>query len=968
MTPDRWRQVEGIFHATLERAPDERAAFLDHACAGDPTLREEAENLLASFDEAGDFIEEPLVGDSLLASGKKSDPTESILGRRIGNYEIQRLLGVGGMGEVYLARDVRLDRQIALKILPAQFTQDPALVRRFEREARAASSTNHPNIITIHDIGVEGGAHFIATEFVEGRTLREIIAEGKMALRQALEIGSQIASALAAAHAAGIVHRDIKPENVMARPDGLVKVLDFGLAKPIRAEAASGNLRWPEAVNPQTDPRMLMGTLVYLSPEQARGEELDHRTDIFSLGVVIYEMIAGARPFKGETAAATLDAILKQEPEPIASGELSGELNRLVSRALEKDRRERYQNANDLRDDLQRLARRLEAEEDRGSWQRQSPRWLIKAAALAAVIAVSITVWLIWRASGSKPGDLSSPWPSPWIDAVSVKLTGFPGHEVFPSLAPDGQSFVYARYRDNQYDIFIQRVGEMQARNLTADSGVDDWMAAFAPDGKRIAFRSERDSGGIFVMGADGGNLRRLTQGGFNPAWSPGGEDIVYGSSAANSPHSRGDANSQLWVVNVTTGQRRRVDIGSGRDAVQPSWSPNGARIAYWGLRGTHRDIWTVPARGGEPMAVTNDDATDWNPVWSPDGKYLYFASDSHGAMRFWREPIDQTTGQTLGEREAVTGSGAESWHPSFSRDGKRLAYVNYIVKENILRFGFDPQQEIVTGERTPITGGERRVTAPELSPDGQWLAYYTFGSPQEDIFIVRQDGFEPRQLTNDRFRDRVPRWSPDGKRIAFYSDRSGGYEIWIVNSDGGGLRRLTECGGQNCFYPTWSPDGTRLAFYKSGVNTFIVEPDKQWAEQTPQSLPALPGADGHFELWSWAPDGQKLAGAWRGGKTPGIFTYSLAARRYEQITNFGSDPVWLNDSRRLLFIHKFRLYLVDSLVKQPREILSLGSLRISLATPSRDNRQIYLSVISPESDIQMLSLGAQAPSPASLR
>ncbi|MCG3163293.1 MAG: Protein TolB [Acidobacteria bacterium] len=959
MTPDRWRQVEEIFHAALDRAPGDRAAFLDEACKGDPALRKEAENLLASFDDAGDFIEAPLVSDSLSSSAQ----TKSILGHKIGNYEILRLLGAGGMGEVYLARDVRLDRQIALKILPAQFTEDPAQVRRFEREARAASSTNHPNIITIHDIGVEGGAHFIATEYIAGRTLREIIADGKMALREALEVGSQIASALAAAHAAGIVHRDIKPENVMARPDGLVKVLDFGLAKPIKAGAVSGNLRWPEAVNPytdpwpQTDPRMLMGTLAYLSPEQARGEEIDHRTDIFSLGVVIYEMIACARPFKGETAAAILDAILKQEPEPIAIGELSGELNRVIGRALEKDREARYQNASDLRDDLQRLARHLEAEEGRADRQRISPRWLTKAAALAAVIAVSIALWLVWRAGISKTWDLSSPRPSPWIDAVSVNLTGFPGHEIFPSLAPDGRSFVYSRHLDNQYDIFVQRVGEMQARNLTADSKVDDWMAAFAPDGSRIAFRSERDGGGVFVMNADGGNLRRLTQGGFNPAWSPGGDEIVYATSPANSPHSRGDANSQLWVVNVTTGEQRRIDTGSGKDAVQPSWSPSGARIAYWGLRGTHRDIWTVPSRGGEPAAVTNDEATDWNPVWSPDGKYLYFASDSHGAMRFWRAPIDQTTGQTLGEREAVTGSGAESWHPSFSRDGKRLAYVNYIVKENILRFEFDPQREIITGQQTPITGGARRVTAPELSPNGQWLAYYTFGSPQEDIFIVRQDGSEPRQLTNDRFRDRVPRWSPDGKRIAFYSDRSGGYEIWIINSDGSGLRRLTECGDRNCFYPAWSQDGTRLAFYKAGVNTFIVESDKQWAEQRPQALPAMPGADGHFELWSWSGDGRMLAGVWRGGKSPGVFTYSLATQRYERITSFGSDPVWLSDNRRLLFIHKFRLYLVDSRARQPREILSLGSLRISLAAPARDDRQIYLSVISPESDIQMLSL-----------
>ncbi len=883
MTSGRWRQVEDLFHSALDRAPRERAAFLDAACADDRALRLQVEGLLESFDEAGDFIEKPALDDALPSSTKPPTPSESLIGHKIGNYEILALIGAGGMGEVYLARDARLDRQIALKILPAQFTQDPAQVERFEREARAASALNHPNIITIHEIGQEGDLHFIATEFIEGRTLREIIANERIQLRESLAIVIQIAGALQAAHAAGVVHRDVKPENVMARGDGLVKLLDFGLAKPV----------------------------------------------------------------------------LNREPEPIAIGESSAELYRIIGRALKKDRRARYQNAGDLRDDLQRLARQIEAAEETGFGKKSRPRWwsgaLTKEAALAAVIAVAIVAWVVWRAVASKPGDVSTPGPSPWIDAVSTKLTGYPGHEMFPSLAPDGRSFVFSRYRDNQYDIFLQRVGEAEARNLTADSNEDDWMAAFSPDGSRIAFRSERDGGGVFLMDADGGNLRRLTKEGFNPAWSPDGKEIVYATSAANSPHARNNARSRLLAINVETRERRLIDIGSGKDAVQPSWSPNGARIAYWGLRDTDRDIWTVPAAGGEPAPVTNDEATDWNPVWSPDGKYLYFASDSHGAMRFWRLPIDQTTGRVIGEREAVTGAGAESWHPTFSRDGKRLAYVNYIVKENIQRVMFDPQKGAIVGAMTPITSGERRVTAPELSPDGQWLAFYTFGSPQEDLFVARRDGSESRQLTNDRRRDRVPRWSPDGKRIAFYSDRSRNYEIWAIYLDGGGLRRLTNCAPNNCFYPAWSPDGTRLAFYKAGVNTFITELDKQSGGQTP--LPSRTDDEGHFELWSWSPDGQKLAGVWQAGKSSGVFTYSLAMRRYERITDFGSDPVWLSDNYRLLFIFRHKLYLVDTRAKRPHEILSPAPLRVSLATPSRDDRQIYISVISPESDIQMLSL-----------
>jgi eukaryotic-like serine/threonine-protein kinase len=250
MTNERWRRVENLFHTALERLPGEREAFLDKACADDQSLRKDVENLLESFDEAGEFIEKPLIEDSL---SNASRPTESILGHKIGNYEILSLIGAGGMGEIYLAHDVRLDRRIALKFLPEQFTNDPAQVRRFEREARAASALNHPNIITIYEVGKEGNTHFIATEFIEGRTLREVMTKARMEFGQALSVAVQIAGALSAAHATGIVHRDIKPENVMVRDDRLVKLLDFGLAKPFKSEMTSGNLRKPEAVSLQID-------------------------------------------------------------------------------------------------------------------------------------------------------------------------------------------------------------------------------------------------------------------------------------------------------------------------------------------------------------------------------------------------------------------------------------------------------------------------------------------------------------------------------------------------------------------------------------------------------------------------------------------------------------------------------------------------------------------------------------------
>ncbi|HYV07915.1 MAG TPA: serine/threonine-protein kinase, partial [Blastocatellia bacterium] len=322
ITPERWQQIEELFHAALQREPQEHAAFLEKACAGDGELRKQVGALLDSLEEAGDFIEgSPLAGavssviqESLEETAQKAATARSLIGHRIGRYEIQSLLGAGGMGEVYLAHDVMLDRRIAVKILPARFTEDATQIKRFEREARAASALNHPNIITIHEIGQDAGRHFIATEFIAGQTLRSRLSDGRINPGESVKIASQIASALAAAHTAGIIHRDIKPENVMLRPDGLVKLLDFGLAKPLQPERPPGKISLSLGINLQTDPERLMGTLAYLSPEQVRGEKVDYRTDIFSLGVVIYEMLSGTRPFEGANATAVCQAILQDQP------------------------------------------------------------------------------------------------------------------------------------------------------------------------------------------------------------------------------------------------------------------------------------------------------------------------------------------------------------------------------------------------------------------------------------------------------------------------------------------------------------------------------------------------------------------------------------------------------------------------------------------------------------------------------
>ena len=357
MTPERWQQVEEVLQAALDRAPVDRAAFLEQACKGDAALRTETSSLVSAYESAAEFIEEPAIAqDARVILG---DQSSGHIGREIGPYKVIEQLGSGGMGEVYLAQDTRLDRLVALKILPDYFVSDDDRMRRFQREARAVSALNHPNILTLHEVGELDGVHFIATEFIDGQTIRELIAAGPLSLTEVLEISVQVAAALSAAHASGIVHRDIKPENIMRRGDGLVKVLDFGIAKLSEQTPAdlSGTPRT------QTELGAVLGTVGYMSPEQARGLEVDERTDIWSLGVVLYEMLAQRAPFSGATRMDTMVAILEREPVPLAPLNADAGLRTLltiVNQTLRKETTDRYQTAADLLKDLTLAKQQLE--------------------------------------------------------------------------------------------------------------------------------------------------------------------------------------------------------------------------------------------------------------------------------------------------------------------------------------------------------------------------------------------------------------------------------------------------------------------------------------------------------------------------------------------------------------------------------------------------------------------------------
>ncbi len=540
-----------------------------------------------------------------------------------------------------------------------------------------------------------------------------------------------------------------------------------------------------------------------------------------------------------------------------------------------------------------------------------------------------------------------------------VNLTSDSGREIFPVYSPDGTSLAYASRAEGNWDIYLKRGGGA-AVNLTADSSEDDWQADFSPDGTTLAFRSERDDGGIFLMDTSGGGDRKLIDSGFNPVWSPDGREILYATEqVVTGPYGRAGT-SYLWAVNVEDGERRQV---SQTDAVQGRWSPNGGRIAYWALPdegGGQRDIYTIAADGTGRVQVTQDADTDWSPAWSPDGRYLYFGSDRDGAMNLWRVRIDEESGEVLGSAEQVTtGTSGIRGHISFSSDGQHVAYIDFIQSSTIQKAAFDSSAGIVSGEPTAITEPPLIPAQVAVSPDGEWVGYFSTGR-QEDLFVIRPDGADRRQLTNDVSKDRGMRWSPDGTRISFYSDRTGNYEIWTMNPDGTGLEQVTDTPNHSRIANRWSPDGSRISYRDltaQGESAFVVEVGGAASEQTPEKLADIGDSTEFFVGNSWSPDGGRIAGGKLSTEltgSQGIYAYDFQSRSYEQLLETGGGPIFLKDGRRLLYrtLEPSTLYLLDSQTGSSHEALSVAPNNLGAVAISSDNQTLFYILTRLESDV----------------
>lgn len=866
-------------------------------------------------------------------------------GTLLNRYRIVRQLGAGGMGEVYEAEDSRLKRRVAIKLLPEGVASDPERLARLEHEAQAVAALNHPNIVTIHSVEEHGERLFLTMELVEGRPLDQLIPAGGLTARDLLAYAVPLVDAIAAAHARGIVHRDLKPANVMVCADGRVKVLDFGLAKLVATADETAGSATRTALPTVTAAGQVMGTPAYMSPEQAEGRPVDWRTDVFSLGTMLYEMASGVRPFRGDSTIAILSSIVRDDPPPIATvrRDVPRPLDGIVARCLSKDPAKRPP-AGVIAEQLTKIAAMPLA--PASPWRRFAVIAAVTAAlAVAALFAV--------RGLPERRGKTIAGTPT------FTRLTYANAVDLSPSLSPDGRRVVFARQElGGPPHLQVSPMTGPGSSRIFAEGktpAIDD-LPAFSPDGRFIAFFSTREGGdGLFVMSSDGGSARRVVNAAYDPAWTPDGREIVYSTESGQDPDGR-EAPSEVWAVTVATGARRRV---AATDAVDPTVSPDGRFVAYWGLpvdasgtqfAGADRDIWVQPLGGGPRVQITSGGASNWNPAWSADGRFIYFSSDRSGTMNIWRIPIDPRSGAAAGAPVAVTAPSLYVGSMSIGRDGT-LVYSSMDYDTAIRGMDFDPQTGAIAGPARDVVTGHRSWLQPDVSPDGRLLTLRSFRA-QEDVWVVGTDGSGLRPLTNDSARDRGGRFAPDGS-ILFYSSRGGSYQFWSVRPDGSGLRQLTH-GDWALNYPLPSPDGRLVAATNPNTNEQYLFDTRHWS-QPPRRLPSSP-IKGQMYLRDWSPDGGRLLAADTSG---GLWVFDLAANTWTS-AGTGGYPRWLPDGRRALATRHGHIVLVDTRTGAIRDLYGEPGRAIGSVALAPGGRRVYFTSAVVRSNIWMMRLQSQ--------
>jgi Tol biopolymer transport system component len=795
-------------------------------------------------------------------------------GTKLGPYEIFAPLGAGGMGEVYRARDTKLGREVALKVLPQAFAADAERMARFQREAQVLASLNHPNIAAIYGLEDSGGVRALVMELVEGPTLAERIAtparrdsvgagllpapgrpqESALALGrpqgsplpldEALGIARQIAEAFEYAHERGIIHRDLKPANVKVTPEGTVKVLDFGLAKALESERPAGNIsNSPTLTAAATQAGVILGTAAYMPPEQAKGKPADRRADIWAFGCVLYEMLTGKRTFDGETTSDVLAAVIMKEPDWNALPASTPEsIRKLLRRCLEKDSKRRLRDIGEARIAIEetlsgvgaapsvRPSGGIESGAHLGAPLRVLP-WL----AMGLIAGALLSGVVVWR--------LASPASRSAMHFTSV--TNFAGVQAQPALSPDGRSVAFVSNRDGNCNIYVGLVRGGNLLQITHDPNLES-RPSWSPDGTMIAYARLDHSGiwDVWEVPALGGTPRRLILSATDPAWSPDGRSLAY----ENTP------DGGIWISGISGENARQVAPaqGPGMQNTEPRFSPDGRELAFTiKSPGPYGELEVVDLASDGVRQLTHDTALALSPAWSPDGRSIYFASSRGGSMNIWK------IAATGGEPEQITAGQGDDAELDVSSDGKRIVFSTFRENINIVQLNLEanPGQQNL---KPLTTDPARNQVAPVYSADGKLLAYFSNykGVEKEGIWVANADGSNPVQLVQDGRVNIFPQWTPDNQHLIYLSRsrvapaRTDEYRSVAVS--GGVPQTILKNAGDRDF--DVGPQG-RLLFRSFGSEIQSFDP----SNNKTQTLATLPASEG-WGILRWSPDGRSVA------------------------------------------------------------------------------------------------------------